>query len=147
MVAQQIRDKVADWLQFVIDRVGEITEGGNPEKFKMGGYVSEWDYTHNCGSCCCIEGWLPVIFPKQVEWPRPGVPPVVKMTGEGFYPARIGIPLKDSAWNDLTINGPREFSIENYMTLPYREIKKIWIKYINSIRAGQLDHKLRIDNE
>lgn len=146
MVTQQTRDKVADWLQFVIDRVGEITEGGNPEKFQMGRYVTEWDSEHNCATCCCIEGWLPVIFPKQLAWVGRGSSPIIITSDESFYPERIGIPLQMRAWNDLTLGGPPEFAVKSYINAPYSEVKEIWIKYINAIRAGELDQKL-IDTE
>lgn len=146
MITQETRDKVADWLQMVIDRVGEITEGGNPKKFQMGTYITGWDSEHNCGTCCCIEGWLPVIIPNEVTWGLPFGAPFLRNGDTSFYPSRLSIPLKDHAWSQLTISGPPELVSEYYMTKSYAEIKEIWYQYTNMIRAGQLDHKL-IDND
>lgn len=41
----------------------------SPDKFDFSEVVTECDY-NNCGTVCCAIGWLPAIFPDEVEWRR-----------------------------------------------------------------------------
>lgn len=148
MITQEIRDKAADWLQMVIDRVGEITEGGNPRKFSMDTYVVNWDSEHSCGTCCCVEGWLPRIHPDEITWNHtyPHAP-AMKGSGKIFYPKEIGIPISGDLWSNLTVYGFDwgHYLIGDYaryLGLGYSEIRKIWEEAIRLIRSGGLDSSL-----
>lgn len=131
MNKQEIRDKVANWLQMIITQVGEITNNGDPSRFCMDNFITKWDTEHNCGTCCCIEGWLPVILPDQAKW----IDNISVRTknGESFYPIRIGIPMTKRLWTKLTIDpAGKDFEV----------VKKLWDNTIINIREGDLDQYL-----
>lgn len=135
---QEIRNQAADWLQMVIDQVEKVTNHGDPIKFNMGRYVTVWDAEHRCGTCCCIEGWLPVIIPNKAEWSSDGTTVQVKGTTWGFYPEFIEVPIKSRLWSDLTISPASK---------DFPTVKCLWLDTIKEIREGKKDHLLITLNE
>lgn len=56
--------------QEVLLEIKEFREAFNkikPEQFYFGLFVSEVDLEHNCGTVCCLWGWIPQIAPKIAE--------------------------------------------------------------------------------
>lgn len=49
------------------------------EKFYFGSVVDSFDKENNCGTVCCAIGWLPAIFPDEIEWYQE-----VRFAGENF---------------------------------------------------------------
>lgn len=56
--------------QEVLLEIKEFREAFNkikPEQFYFGLFVSEVDLEHNCGTVCCLWGWIPQIAPDIAE--------------------------------------------------------------------------------
>ena len=56
--------------QEVILEIKEFREAFNkitPEQFYFDQYVKEFDLENNCGTVCCLWGWIPKIAPKIAE--------------------------------------------------------------------------------
>ena len=51
----------------VLLEIKEFREAFNkikPEEFYFGSFVKEFDLQHNCGTVCCLWGWIPKIAPE-----------------------------------------------------------------------------------
>lgn len=59
--------KPSEFLQKHLDTVSKI-EKERPGSVDMLRWVSAFDDLNNCGTVCCMEGWLPVTFPDRFKW-------------------------------------------------------------------------------
>lgn len=119
----------------------------NSKAFNIHQYVSLWDYDNEgniCGTQCCIEGWLPRIFPNEVYWIQRnyGNPFVVTKDSNDFSPDLIGIPLLIDKWMDLTIANrmvDKEKGIENFpKEANWEEVREFWYKIMKDIKRYPL---------
>lgn len=129
---EEKRDQIAQFLQEILDFVEEKDEIGG---FDFSDYVKQWDKVHKCGTVCCMEGWLPAIFPDKVHWSEY----LVRINGEerSFYPSRVGIPLSHGIWITLTAEGT-----ELNPSASFSEVKQLWEDIISEIKQGELDHEI-----
>lgn len=156
MTTIQKRKKAANWLEKTLDKITKLVNTpGNG--FYFGEYAKKWDFEHECGTVCCMEGWLPTIYPKLITWEtttdKSGVFVILKKKSANKYyityfsPSKIGIPISDRLWEILTlpnINDKGEFpqlpSLKD--TSKFSTVSKLWKIVIKEIREGKLDDYL-----
>lgn len=157
------REKAAAWLESIIAGIEKkIQEEGN--EFYMGKYVSVYDSVHKCGTTCCIEGWLPSLYPKQLylhphfdnEPANPNYDVRLYASSgrlpEKFKPRLIGIPITDGLWHYLTLPGTGHSHKELiskygaiYSDVLFEQMKIKILKIAADIREGELDEYLEMN--
>lgn len=154
----QIKEKrkiAADWLQQTLDGVrGIISQPGKGFNFKT--YVHKWDKDNRCGTVCCMEGWLPSLYPKQTKWVEDQYTngdffhKVVSIpNGVCFFPKDLGIPINASLWKCLTVPHTQHLLRVNIRVnedlernASFEEVSEWWAYVIDAIRKGDLDDYL-----
>lgn len=134
---QRMRKEAADWLTHVITEVEKlISIPGNGFNFEK--YVSKWDYENHCGKVCCIEGWLPAIFPGKVIWIEKSAVrvPAGEKVWTDFDPRYLGIPVTDTLWDSLTSYNPGGHLKS---TSTFEQVKEHWAFVIDLIKEGKMD--------
>jgi len=156
---QQIRNKAAAFLDEIREGVAKkIQEPG--KGFDFARYVMKWDKQHQCGTVCCMEGWVPAIRPDIATWAvahtfdddELGAPYMACNIGHksgypGFRPHKAGIPISVSMWQALTLGG-WQFLIGEGLISPnasFPDVAALWERVAARIRVGELDEHLLID--
>jgi hypothetical protein len=112
----------------------------NPRGWYFGNIVQNWDSEHGCGKRCCLEGWLPAIFP-QIRWEQayPGIR--IRVDGEPFTPQRLGVQMSPNFWRAIT--GPyRQVHLGEPIlgaNCTYAEFDAFLGRVIERIKSGDLD--------
>lgn len=114
---EQIREKAAAWLEYIMAEIEKRLQDPH-NGFNMRKYVTVFDKEKNCGTICCIEGWLVSIYPdllyhKPCFDDDPSCPNYTVMirpsntyyNPKGFAPYRIGIPIRGTLWRYITLPG------------------------------------------
>lgn len=127
----------AAFLQAHLDNVTAI-EKAKKGSFCMKNFVVEFDEKNNCGTVCCMEGWLPNTFPHMFRWNTNWCVSFLKEKSKNNFPIKE---IERELWSYLIGLSCPEYAVrfgKLGLNSDFNTVKSSWKKVIKALKENKI---------